>query len=376
MASSRQDVLNQFRISRVIWPVLIGLLVMAYAIYKISQEDITLEAILAHTTWQTMIGWLGLGFLFMIFRDIGYIWRMRILTDEKLSWRSAFEVTILWEFASALTPSVVGGSALAIFMLIKEKISAGRSTAIVFVTIFLDEVFYIVILPLLLLVVSHDSIFDPISNTESTFGTGLIMAFWIAYGVLIAYTIFLAFALFIRPDGTSRVIRRIFKTKLLNRWERSANTLSEDLLIASHEFRNKNFMFWLKGWTATFLAWMGRYLVLNCVLSMFTNISLHDHLVAFARQVVMFQVMLVSPTPGGSGFAEGAFTQMLGEYAPAAGTIIILASLWRLITYYPYMFVGIPLLPRWLRRVFPPRRKVDKTEAEEGKKKVADRVED
>lgn len=357
MASSRQDVLNQFRFSRVIWPILIGLLVLVYAVYKISQEDISLEVILTHTTWQSMAGWLAVGFLCMVVRDLGYIWRMRILTDEKLSWRSAFEVTILWEFASALTPSVVGGSALAIFMLIKEKISAGRSTAIVFITIFLDEMFYILVLPALLLIVSNDSIFDPISNTESTFGTGLIVAFWIAYCIIIAYTIFLAFALFVNPSGTASTIKKLFRTRLLKRWEKGAIKLSDELLIASKEFRAKTASFWVRSGAATLLAWIGRYLVLNCVLSMFTVLSLHEHMIAFARQVVMFQIMLVSPTPGGSGFAEGAFTQMLSEFAPAAGTIIILAFLWRLITYYPYMFVGIPLLPRWLRRVFPAKKK-------------------
>lgn len=353
MAQSRQDVLNQFRLSRLIWPILIGVLVLAYAIYQISQEDITLDKILEHTTWQSMAGWLALGFLCMVLRDIGYIWRMRILTDEKLTWRSAFEVTILWEFASALTPSVVGGSALAIFMLIREKISAGRSTAIVFVTIFLDELFYILVLPVFLLFVGHEVIFDPISDSQSSFGTGLIFAYWIAYSIIIAYTIFLAFALFFRPEGTARAIQKMFSWRLLKRWEKGAATLSEDLLIASREFSTKPFSFWIRSWIATVFAWLGRYLVLNCVLSMFTGLSLYQHSVAFARQVVMFQIMLVSPTPGGSGFAEGAFQQMLSEFAPAAGTILILAFLWRLITYYPYMFVGIPLLPRWLRRVFP-----------------------
>ncbi|MDP5168951.1 MAG: flippase-like domain-containing protein, partial [Bacteroidia bacterium] len=274
--------------------------------------------------------------------------------------------TILWEFASALTPSVVGGSPLAIFMLIKEKIKAGRSTAIVFVTIFLDEVFYIVILPLLLLVVNRELIFNPISHSQSTFGTGLIFGFWIGYGILIGYTSFLAFALFINPEGTAGTIKKIFRWRFFKRWEQGAITLSDDLLISAKEFRNKPLSFWAQSWAATFLAWMGRYLVLNCVLSMFTSLSLFDHMVAFARQVVMFQVMLVSPTPGGSGFAEGAFSQMMSEFAPL-GSVLILAFLWRLITYYPYMFVGIPLLPRWLARVFPARKKVNS-------KEVADEV--
>jgi hypothetical protein len=351
MSQPTQDseILKEFRFSRLIWPFLIGLAVLAYAVYQIQQEDISIGTVL--TQAQNPL-WLVPGFIFMFARDLGYTWRMRILTDNQLSWRNALEVTFLWEFASAMTPSVVGGSALAIFMLIKEKITAGRSTAIVFITIFLDELFYIVILPLLLLVVSYQDIFAPIQHADSSFGTGLVVAFWIAYSVLIGYTSFLALALFFRPDGTALVIKRLFHWKVLRRWRRGAYELADDLLIASHEFRHKPFSFWFWGWTATFLAWIGRYLVLNCVLAMFTGLTILQHVEAFARQVVLFQVMLVSPTPGGSGFAEGAFSQLMGEYAPIAGMGLLLATIWRIITYYPYLIVGIPLLPAWLRRVY------------------------
>ncbi len=343
------DILQEFRFSRLILPILIGVAVLIYAVYKVRQEDINL---LTDIPWKPeMLVWLVIGFIFMGARDLGYTWRMRILTDKKLSWRNALEITLLWEFASAMTPSVVGGSALAIFMLVKEKISAGKSTAIVFITIFLDELFYIIILPVLLLLVSYSSIFDPISGHASTIGTGLAVAFWIAYGVLIAYTAFLAFALFIRPTATAGAIKRMFRWRIFRRWKDSAAELADDLVTASREYRGKSLSFWLWSWTATFLAWIGRYLVLNAVLAMFTGLTIWQHLEAFARQVVMFQVMLVSPTPGGSGFAEGAFRPLMQEFSPE-GMVLILAVLWRIITYYPYLLVGIPLLPRWLRRVY------------------------
>ncbi|MEM9984775.1 MAG: lysylphosphatidylglycerol synthase transmembrane domain-containing protein [Bacteroidota bacterium] len=351
MAKSTRDseILQEFRLSRLIIPVLIGIAVLAYAIYKVRQEDINF---ITDIDWQPqMLGWLIVGVIFMLARDLGYTWRMRILTEKKLSWRNSLEITLLWEFASAMTPSVVGGSALAIFMLVKEKISAGKSTAIVFITIFLDELFYIIILPLLLLFVSYNAIFDPINGQASNIGTGLAVAFWIAYGVLILYTSFLALALFIKPDWTSNLIKRLFKGRLLRRWKDGAAQLADDLLVASREYRGKPAQFWLWGWVATFAAWMGRYLVLNAVLAMFTGLTIWEHLEAFARQVVMFQVMLVSPTPGGSGFAEGAFRPLMQEFSPE-GMVLILAVLWRLITYYPYLFIGIPLLPRWLRRVY------------------------
>ena len=354
-----EEVLKEFRMSRLIWPVLIGLGVLGYAGYRIAQEDFNLRDIGDYYSVSHLLGWIALGFAVMVLRDIGYIWRMRILTDGKLSWRSAIEVTLLWEFASSLTPSVVGGSAVAIFMLIKEKISAGRSTAIVFVTIFLDELFYLIMLPLVMVFVDQDLLFGPMDGSETTFGAGLLVGFWIAYALIFAYTLFLAFALFFKPQATSRVIRGIFTIRLLRRWHPPAKRLATDLLMAAQEFRRKRWRYWLRAWSATFLAWMGRYLVLNFVLAAFASLTFFEHMVAFARQAVMFIVMIVSPTPGSSGIAEGMFSRMFREFLVdneaglAAGTLVlVLASLWRLISYYPYLVLGIPLLPRWLRRVY------------------------
>ncbi|MCB0841633.1 MAG: hypothetical protein KDE26_00025, partial [Bacteroidetes bacterium] len=31
---------------------------------------------------------------------------------------------------------------------------------------------------------------------------------------------------------------------------------------------------------------------------------------------------------------------------------LILATVWRIISYYPYLLIGIFLLPRWISRVF------------------------
>jgi len=38
---------------------------------------------------------------------------------------------------------------------------------------------------------------------------------------------------------------------------------------------------------------------------------------------------------------------------PNLAWAVPLALLWRLITYYPYLFIGVFLIPGWLKRVFP-----------------------
>lgn len=49
----------------------------------------------------------------------------------------------------AITPSAVGGTSVAIIYVHKEGISLGRSSAIVMLTSFLDEIYFIVMFPLL-----------------------------------------------------------------------------------------------------------------------------------------------------------------------------------------------------------------------------------
>jgi uncharacterized membrane protein YbhN (UPF0104 family) len=50
-------------------------------------------------------------------------------------------------------------------------------------------------------------------------------------------------------------------------------------------------------------------------------------------------IILFTPTPGGAGFAEAMFNNFLGEFTPA-GLSSALGTLWRFISYYPYLFIG------------------------------------
>ena len=85
--------------------------------------------------------------------------------------------------------------------------------------------------------------------------------------------------------------------------------------------------------------------------------SIRVLLVVFARQLAMWSMMLVAPTPGGSGFAEYIFSNFLSDVIPVGasiqvGTAAVIALLWRLVTYYPYLIMGVFILPKWLGRSF------------------------
>ena len=58
-------------------------------------------------------------------RDAGYVARLLILARGELTLKRATSSIVLWELASALTPSVVGGSAVASFILHRNGLELG-----------------------------------------------------------------------------------------------------------------------------------------------------------------------------------------------------------------------------------------------------------
>jgi hypothetical protein len=77
--------------------------------------DFKIESItdvLSEINWSSStFFWLFMSILCMVGRDFFYMWRIRLLTKQQLSWKKSFSVIMLWEFASALSPGVVGGAA-------------------------------------------------------------------------------------------------------------------------------------------------------------------------------------------------------------------------------------------------------------------------
>jgi uncharacterized protein (TIRG00374 family) len=292
----------------------------------------------------------------MIGRDLGYMIRIRILSEHDLNWRQAFRVIMLWEFTSAITPSTVGGTAVAVVFVHKEGITVGRSTSIVLATSFLDELYFVIMFPLILTIVGGDILF-----TTSLQGTGiallnnLVFVAIAGYLIILTWVILVGYGLFIDPVKIKKTIIWFFGLPLLRRWKESAVKAGDDIVESSHELKSKPFVFWIKAFTATFLSWTSRYWVVNAILVAFFTIN--DHLLIFARQLVTWIMMIISPTPGGSGFAELILGRYISDAIPAdlasVGSLALaIAIIWRIISYYPYLIIGASIVPGWIQKNF------------------------
>ncbi len=290
--------------------------------------------------------WILVALLCVVGRDFFYMLRIRLLTHNELTWKASFYVIMLWEFASALSPGVVGGVAVAMFILNKEKIDLGRSTAIVLITAMMDNLFYVLMIPFVFLFIDSATLFP-----SHSFGSSSVQfIFWTGFFVFLGLTLFLFTSLFILPSLAKRILGFVFSLPFLNRRKEKVTAIGENIEKTALLMRKEPFSFWVKVFLATCGSWISRYLVINALLQAFLQLGILDHILLLGKQLVLWLLMRVSPTPGGSGIAEYAFGELLVDFSQSALLLASLAIVWRLMSYFPYLFIGAFLLPRWLKR--------------------------
>jgi uncharacterized protein (TIRG00374 family) len=289
--------------------------------------------------------WMFLAIFGMFGRDLAYMWRIRLLAKGKLSFKRSFFVIMLWEFASALAPGVMSGAAVAMFILHREKIEMGRATAMVILTAFFDNLFYVVFIPLLFLILPATDLFPKDGDISH-----LSFVFWTGFSVFAVLCLVLFTSIFVYPKLFLKIGNGLKHLPFLNRFHSKALRFGEDLELTARSFKKERFGFWMKVFGATIISWSSRFFVINCILQAFISLGFLQHVQVFMKQFVLWMFLRISPTPGGSGVAEWAFAELLSDYSSSLILLGTLAVFWRLISYYPYLIIGSVILPRWLAK--------------------------
>ncbi|GIV33681.1 MAG: hypothetical protein KatS3mg031_1216 [Chitinophagales bacterium] len=340
MSSSGKTILTQFSARRILIPVLLGIGVLAIVFIRKFDREAFAQI---QWSWLSLL-WLGIAIVMIGLRQFFYMWRIRFLTDDYLSWKASFQVILLWEFGSAATPTAVGGTTVALLLLIKEGIQTGKAIAIDLCTILLDMSFLLLALIVAVIVFSFNELLPGghVGNFNRAF-------FALTFVLLLGYTILVGYGLFGRPAAVKWMLVKVMSLKWLRRWQHKAVEIGDQLIAASAELRHRNAAFWIKSFLMTAGTWTARFLIANCLIMIVT--PLDEHLLLFFRQIALMVILMMVPSPGGSGFAEISFPAFISDMVPA-GLVATVTALWRSFTFYPYLLMGLVILPRWVNRVF------------------------
>lgn len=354
-----QEVIRSLRWTRLLLPILIGIGVVGYLLWDQFDPD---EFGKIQWRLHTLI-WILIAFFLVAIRHVVYALRLYILSDRFFSFKKCVELIFIWEFSSAITPTSFGGTAVALFLFAKERLPLARTASIVIYTVVLDTAIFLILLPILFLFFGTSIIRPDMDHFWDLDGWGI--TFLLSLLVMFSYAAFFYYGLFRNPAQFRRILVMATYNRFFRRYRAQAIQLGNDIILASRDLTRHTNRFHFLAFFYTAMAWVCRFLVVNALIiaivpGAFTGWM--DQLVQFGRLMSMYVIMAFSPTPGGAGLAEIVFDGFLSDFVPT-GISLIIAFLWRLLTYYSYLFAGAIVVPAWLQGHVKLRRK--RMEAEE-----------
>jgi uncharacterized membrane protein YbhN (UPF0104 family) len=341
------DLFKSIRISRIVFPIIFGIIVVAYLFWRKFDAQA-----FENIDWDThAIFWLGIAVIAFGIRHIVYSWRLRILTSNHFSWLKCIELIFIWEFASAVSPTALGGSATAIILLSQERFPTAKTVSVILYSVVLDTLFFLIMIPLVYMVFGPMIIRPEMDMLSDIDGYGY--TFIVVMISMLIYGGFFFYGLFIDPRKLKSFLYWFSKLTFIKKFKEGIRKTGDEIVISSKELYKKDWRFHAKAMLATSLGWILKFLVLNALYIAIIDLARTDFLSQFllyARNQTMFAITAFSPTPGGSGVAEMLFNGFFLDFIPEEISVIIL-SVWRFMTYYIYLFAGVIIVPNWINKI-------------------------
>jgi len=303
-------------------------LLAIFTIFKLTETKITWEIILKANSYYIAVA-LFLHLMFWIF------WAVRIVLlssflNAKVEFKYALEMTLASNFLAAITPSSAGGEPLRVKMLTDKGVSVGSASAIVLAERLLDAIFFIVALPVFIL----------ISGFSTRFGIEVGAVFFIFLALFIVFLYFI----FKDPKNVDKIANKVYK--ILQRFikekkaDKAIRFIKDELLafrqaaidLVKNPIKNLTILF-----LATMLIWFSDFLVPSAIL-----LALNEDpvvLLSITSQLILIIVSLIPITPGASGIVEAGMVYLYSKFLPSH-VLGVLVGIWRAITYFSNLVVG------------------------------------
>jgi glycosyltransferase 2 family protein len=276
---------------------------------------------------------LGIALVVSMLRVFFIAAKMRFLSERTLSWAASFRVALSWDFASMVMPSTIGGAPMATYAMSCEGISIGKSTALTLYAMLLDQLWFVVAIPILLIAGVY---YEIAPESVGTFGEGAMLMLYVA---MLLYAAILAYGVLINPEALKKMVSKLFRLPFLRKHRARMEAETDGLVAASHELRAKSYVFLLKGFLISSLGWLSRIWVATIIVLSFVPADVGH---SFLRSLAMHLAGLLMPTPGGSGGLEGLFVLFQGPFMGERDYFIgIAVFMWRFIGYYITFAMGM-----------------------------------
>jgi len=243
------------------------------------------------------------------------------ISNEKITLYQGVQVVFGNYFLAMLTPGATGGAVAQLVFLRHAGVPTGKATVLVVVRTVLSILFLMMCLPVIFL---YDHNLAPWVSPES------MLEFCLA-----SFIAFLLLLYGFKTGLSDYIVVKIAK-RLHRKRRRTFISLYRDTKRAMSLLKSAPLSM-VRVYLESGLSLIALYSVVP-ILFMGIGVDVNWPIV-MGRMIFLNILLYFSPTPGGSGIAEGGFVFLFSEYLPS-GVVGIAAVTWRMITEYLPFLIG------------------------------------
>ncbi len=295
-------------------------LIISGAVIYFTVDINTIANLTVFQPWSLALAVLSVGL--GLFLDGSRLMHLVHISHEKISLSQAVQVVFGNYFLALLTPGATGGAVAQMMFLRYAGIPTGKATVLVFVRTVISILFLILCMPFIFMHEAH--ILPGVSNVK------LMLVSFLALLVILLLIWGISSNLF---------------GQLIVRLARKVSSARRRSLI--HMYRDTRNAIRLLGQSpkAMLLVFFESGLSLICIYAIVPCLLIGlgvydaDWYAVMGRMIFLNMLLYFTPTPGGSGIAEGGFVLLFNETVPK-GMVGIVAVCWRLIAEYIPFLIG------------------------------------
>lgn len=321
---------------RILWPIGLSFAVLGVI------AAFTVEPGMFSRLWAALdVRFMGLAVFLVVVRVAFGGWRLSHVSRGRLNLAGGIRGQLAWDFASNITPSLVGGAPLAAMFVARDtrltrdnQSSVGEVGAFMLFVMLLDQLWFAMTAPIVLVAALFIEVIPGSLGGVGLVTSAIYLLLFMMWAAVFGYgTLF-------KPILLTRLFGWVFRLRPLARFRDRALDEMGRYAEQAASIRAQPTWFFVKGFLLTAGTWLARYLLVVAIIA--SVVPDLDWVLASLRSVAMALGTMLVPTPGGAGGVEGLYVLFYGSLMPKVFVVPTLL-VYRLLAYYVFVAIGIAL---------------------------------
>ncbi|GAJ27312.1 integral membrane protein LafC [Liquorilactobacillus sucicola DSM 21376 = JCM 15457] len=322
--------------------VLVLMLILGTAIFTFSVRNVSFRSLVGDITklkWQ----WLIVAVVSMLLSFFLEALVVRVLLKREGSlfpMRDAIRIPLIEQLFNGITPFSSGGQPAQLFALLQSGVDAGRATSVLLMK-FVVYQSMIVINFIVSLLVGFQYVSDKIHVLSLLFVLGfavhfiviislVLIMYWYNFTKKIVKFFFRQLRFFFKKEGRYLKWEQVVDEKIDNFYNESLRLKRSWKLLVKISLLTLVQLFF--------------YYIIPFFILLALGVTHVNLIMVTTMHVLIVMIISLFPIPGGSGGAEYSFSIIFTSFISNSSKLVLAMLLWRLITYYLGMFMGMVAL--------------------------------